>query len=118
MMDLSWVVFQHQMFTICTFLREVPILLLGNVLVRIAPFDPFLDSRVANKLGTAKQEDGNATKNFKIWRTETGELINAFVQKNINSLNFQYTYDEKYCARAVTNEIQFFESDKLNTGES
>jgi len=64
---------------------------------------------------TSKQEDGNATKNFKIWRTESGELVHAFVQKNINPLNFQYTYDEKYCARAVTNEIQFFESDKLNT---
>jgi uncharacterized protein with WD repeat len=101
---------------ICTFLREVPTLPLGNVLVRILP-TVRLDNRIVN-IGTAKQEDGNATKNFKIWRTESGELVHAFVQKNINPLNFQYTYDEKYCARAVTNEIQFFESDKLNTGES
>jgi len=116
-MDLSWVVFQLQTFMICTFLREVHTLPPGNALVRIPPTSRLCQTALFNT-DTAKQEDGNATKNFKIWRTESGELVHAFVQKNINPLNFQYTYDEKYCARAVTNEIQFFESDKLNTGES
>src|SRR5207245_4191090 len=29
--------------------------------------------------------------------------------------NLQYTHDEKYCARVVTNEVHFYESDDLGT---
>jgi translation initiation factor 2A len=50
-----------------------------------------------------------------VWRTETAEPVAAFVQKSQTGWNLQYTYDEKYCARAVTNEIQWFESHKMDT---
>lgn len=63
----------------------------------------------------AKQEDGNATKNLKVWRTATAEHVVAFVQKSQSGWNLQYTYDEKYCARVVTNEVQFFEAAKMDT---
>ncbi|KAL7273823.1 hypothetical protein RUND412_003300 [Rhizina undulata] len=63
----------------------------------------------------SKQEDGSATKNLKVWRTETAEHVVAFVQKSQTGWNLQYTHDEKYCARAVTNEVQFYEADKMNT---
>jgi translation initiation factor 2A len=36
--------------------------------------------------------------------------IGQFVQKQQGGWNLQYTADEKYCARLVTNEVQFFES--------
>ena len=57
----------------------------------------------------AKQEDGHASENLKVWRTETAEPITEFVQKSQTGWNLQYTHDEKYCARAVTNEVQFYE---------
>jgi translation initiation factor 2A len=71
----------------------------------------------------AKDEDGNATKNLKVWLTidpnagAEGErsAVGQFVQKSQTGWNLQYTYDEALCARAVTNEIQFYESNDLST---
>ena len=70
----------------------------------------------------AKDEAGDATKNFKIWRT-VEELpggaerapLGSFVQKSQTGWNLQYTADEKFCARLVTNEVQFYQSDDLRT---
>jgi translation initiation factor 2A len=70
----------------------------------------------------AKDEAGDATKNLKIWRTiedvpegSAKEPIGQFVQKSQTGWNLQYTSDEKFCARIVTNEVQFFESHDLKT---
>ena len=71
----------------------------------------------------AKEEDGNATKNLKVWRTidenagAEGQrsVVGQFVQKNQTGWNLQYTSDEKLCARCVTNEVQFYESHDLGT---
>ncbi|EWC45513.1 hypothetical protein DRE_05371 [Drechslerella stenobrocha 248] len=62
----------------------------------------------------SKVEDGNAAKNLKVWRTDNGQQTVAFVQKNQSASSIQYTYDEKYCARAVTNEIAFYESANMS----
>lgn len=40
-------------------------------------------------------------------------MVGKFVQKNQTGWNLQYTFDEKFCARVVTNEIQFYESHDL-----
>jgi hypothetical protein len=70
----------------------------------------------------AKDENGDATKNFKIWRTiedladdAEKQPLGKFVQKSMSGWNLQYTADEKYCARMVTNEVQFYNSDDLST---
>ncbi|KAK6544194.1 hypothetical protein TWF694_000900 [Orbilia ellipsospora] len=63
----------------------------------------------------SKLEDGNAAKNLKIWRTDTGEQTVAFVQKNQSASIIQYTFDEKYCARATTNKIAFYEPSNMTT---
>ncbi|KAI9484039.1 MAG: eukaryotic translation initiation factor eIF2A-domain-containing protein [Benjaminiella poitrasii] len=57
-----------------------------------------------------KLENGAGNNNLTIWDTKTGEEIAAFSQKAQNNWNFQWTDDEKYCARMVTSEIQFWES--------
>ena len=69
-----------------------------------------------------KDEAGDATKNLKVWRTfEEGvaaadkQPLGRFVQKQQGGWNLQYTADEKYCARLVTNEVQFHESHDLIT---
>ena len=71
----------------------------------------------------SKDEDNAATKNLKVWRTVNDDanekaerhVIGQFVQKSQTGWNLQYTPDEKYCARSVTNEVQFFESEDLRT---
>lgn len=68
-----------------------------------------------------KDADGNANKNLKVWRTldEAAEgerdVVGKFVQKAQTGWNLQYTHDEQFCARAVTNEVQFYKSDDLGT---
>jgi len=69
----------------------------------------------------SKDEEGNAVKNLKVWRTldenagAEGQrsVVGEFVQRNQTGCNLQYTADEAYCARVVTNEVQFFESGNL-----
>ncbi|KAL1623962.1 hypothetical protein SLS56_008014 [Neofusicoccum ribis] len=70
-----------------------------------------------------KDETGNATKNLKVWRTVDDNagaegqrnVVGQFVQKNQYGWNLQYTSDESYCARCVTNEVQFYQSNDLST---
>lgn len=71
----------------------------------------------------SKDEDGNGVKNLKVWRTidenatEAGDrsVVGQFVQRSQTGWNLQYTADEKYCARVVTNEVQFYESGNLRS---
>lgn len=69
----------------------------------------------------AKDENGDATKNFKVWRTiddvagdAERQPLGKWVQKSMSGWNLQYTADEQYCARMVTNEVQFYKSDDLS----
>lgn len=73
----------------------------------------------------SKDENGDAIKNLKVWRVvvegapnpdvDERTVFGRFVQKSQTGWNLQYTYDERYCARAVTNEIQFYQSQDLGT---
>jgi len=72
----------------------------------------------------SKDESGDAAKNLKVWRvveraTDAGEdehnVVGRFVQKSQTGWNLQYTYDERFCARVVSNEVQFYESGDLGT---
>lgn len=77
---------------------------------------------------STKDENGDAVKNLKVWRvvedggkeneekgSEQRTVVGQFVQKSQTGWNLQYTYDERYCARVVTNEVQFYESGNLST---
>ncbi|KAL9031088.1 MAG: hypothetical protein Q9196_000851 [Gyalolechia fulgens] len=71
----------------------------------------------------SKDENGDAVKNLKVWSALEGRttgpeedehnVVGRFVQKSQTSWNLQYTYDERYCARVVTNEVQLYESADL-----
>lgn len=70
----------------------------------------------------SKDENGDATKNLKVWRTvedlpegREKQPLGKFVQKSQSGWNLQYTADEEYCARMVTNEVQFYNSNDLST---
>jgi translation initiation factor 2A len=71
---------------------------------------------------SSKDEAGDAVKNLKVWRTVEDlpegaekQVVGRFVQKSQTGWNLQYTSDELYCARVVTNEVQFYESGDLGT---
>lgn len=71
---------------------------------------------------SSKDENGDAVKNLKVWRTVENladgaekQVVGRFVQKSQTGWNLQYTFDERYCARCVTNEVQFYESGDLGT---
>ena len=76
----------------------------------------------------AKDSEGNATKNLKIWSLAAREAhpvqngpggheapLGSFVQRSQTGWSLQYSGDERYCARAVTNEVQVYESHELGT---
>ncbi len=75
----------------------------------------------------AKDENGDATKNLKIWRVadpvvaaavaagEDPPPLGRFVQKSQAGWNLQYTADEQFCARLVSNEVHFYKSEDLTT---
>jgi translation initiation factor 2A len=71
----------------------------------------------------SKDANGDAVKNLKVWKViETSPesngdehtVVGSFVQKSQTGWNLQYTFDESLCARVVTNEVQFFQSDNLS----
>jgi uncharacterized protein with WD repeat len=71
----------------------------------------------------SKDEAGDAVKNLKVWRvveeqtaseSADKQTIGKFVQKNQTGWNLQYTFDERFCARVVTNEVQIYESHDLS----
>jgi translation initiation factor 2A len=71
----------------------------------------------------SKDANGDAVKNLKVWKVietspesngEEHTIVGSFVQKSQTGWNLQYTFDESLCARTVTNEVQFFQSDNLS----
>lgn len=71
----------------------------------------------------SKDEAGDAVKNLKVWKTIDGaassegerDTVGKFVQKSQTGWNLQYTSDERFCARVVSNEVQIYQSDDLAT---
>ncbi|RDW86116.1 translation initiation factor 2A [Aspergillus mulundensis] len=65
----------------------------------------------------SKDANGDAVKNLKVWQvleTEEDRIVGQYVQKSQTGWNIQYSADEKLCARVVTNEVQFYQSDNLS----
>lgn len=99
----------------------IPVLILPIINVYELGFSP-RGTFVITWERPAKDEAGDATKNLKVWHTieegnaaEEKQPIGRFVQKQQGGWNLQYTADEKYCARLVTNEVQFFQSHDFTT---
>ncbi|RVX75267.1 hypothetical protein B0A52_00619 [Exophiala mesophila] len=72
----------------------------------------------------SKDENGDAVKNLKVWLVFDDKAaaegvekqpLASYVQKSQTGWNLQYTYDEAFCARTVTNEIQIYQSHDLST---
>lgn len=103
---------------------------LGHVITTLPAYNVFelgfspLGSFIITWQRPSKDDNGNAVKNLKVWSVLEGQssgpeeeghnVVGRFVQKSQTGWNLQYTYDERYCARVVTNEIQLYESADLS----
>ncbi|KAB5533626.1 eukaryotic translation initiation factor eIF2A-domain-containing protein [Coniochaeta sp. 2T2.1] len=101
----------------------------GHVVATL-PQLPFVNDMAFSPKGTyistwerlTKDENGDANKNLKIWRViedvaddAEKQPLGKWVQKSGHGWNLQYTADERFCARLVTNEVQFYESHNFAT---
>jgi translation initiation factor 2A len=57
-----------------------------------------------------EETSGNFAPNLRLWNVITGEYIRAFTQKNQAGWKLQFSFDEKYAARLVTNEVEFYDT--------
>ena len=102
-----------------------------NIITEIAVENVFeldfspLGTFIAGWQRPAKDEAGEHVHNLKIWRISIDKvdnvavlessLVGQFKQKSQNLWNPQYTHDELYCIRTVTNQIHIFETPDLRT---
>ncbi|CAG8506546.1 8208_t:CDS:10 [Ambispora gerdemannii] len=63
-----------------------------------------------------KLEENVVHKNLILWEVESGEELMSFTQKSQNNWNVQWTEDEAFFCRMVTNEVQFFDSKRVDKG--
>lgn len=110
--------------TVCDASNSNTVMTLGLANVYELAFSP-KGSFLSTWERPSKDEAGDATKNLKVWRVEqaagdasqptAAQPLGQFVQKQQEGWNLWYTSDEKYCARQVTNEVQFYQSGDLQT---
>lgn len=61
------------------------------------------------------EASGNFAPNLRLWNSSTGEFIRSFTQKGQSGWQLQFSFDEKYCARLVKNEVEFFETSNFKS---
>ncbi|KAJ3156693.1 hypothetical protein HDU86_003917 [Geranomyces michiganensis] len=60
--------------------------------------------------------DTNPHKNLIVWEVATGKQLISFTQKNQTGWNVDWTAEETYCARLVSNEVQFYNPKDVTAG--
>lgn len=61
------------------------------------------------------EASGNYGPNLRLWEVETGEYIRGFTQKNQAGWKIQFSFDEKYAARLVTDAVELYETINFKT---
>ncbi|KAJ9086562.1 hypothetical protein DSO57_1002689 [Entomophthora muscae] len=65
---------------------------------------------------TSKNEDGSAKENLFVYEVSTGKAVARFIQKGYGQWEPQWTWDEGFMARMVTNEVHVYDKQKLVSG--
>ncbi|KAH8924644.1 hypothetical protein BT69DRAFT_63793, partial [Atractiella rhizophila] len=63
----------------------------------------------------SKPEDGSQLKNAKIWAIPTAEELTAFTARSSDNWQYQFTFNEAFALKLVTNEVQIFDSKSLSS---
>lgn len=81
--------------------------------VEFSPKGTFLLTWSRPTKGSATAPASGDSGNFRIWDARSGALITSFSLKVYKPQTIQWTANEEYCFRLVTNEIQIFKGDAL-----
>ena len=81
--------------------------------VEFSPKGTFLVTWSRPTKGSATAPASADNGNFRVWSASTGALVTAFSLKVYKAQSIQWTANEEYCFRLVTNEIQIFRGDSL-----
>lgn len=90
----------------------------------IRPFKvPNLLAAILSPCGTYLQTFQKSTspqdRNVVLWKTETGDSVHSFAQKNMTKSTWpsiQFSFDEVVACRLLTNEVQFFDPGDFSKG--
>ncbi len=81
--------------------------------VEFSPKGTFLVTWSRPTKGSASDEaDGN----LRVWHVQSGVMTAAYSLKTYKADSIQWTVDEAYCFRLVTNEVHIFDGSNLNGG--
>jgi uncharacterized protein with WD repeat len=51
-----------------------------------------------------------------IWSMKTGEIAHSWINRSHENWEPQWSTDERYCLRCVTNEVHFFDATDFSKG--
>lgn len=81
--------------------------------VEFSPKGTFLLTWSRASKGSATAPTTGDSGNYRIWDTSSGALVYSFSLKVYKAQTIQWTANEEYCFRLVTNEIQIFNGHSL-----
>lgn len=81
--------------------------------VEFSPKGTFLVTWSRPTKGSATAPASGDSGNFRVWNADTGSLVTAYSLKVYKAQSIQWTANEEYCFRLVTNEIQIFTGNSL-----
>lgn len=64
----------------------------------------------------ARDGQGGGAPNVVIWSMETGEKVHAWINRTHDNWEPQWSSDEKYCLRCVSNEVHFYDASDYTKG--
>jgi translation initiation factor 2A len=66
----------------------------------------------------SRPKTGSEEGNQRVWRAESGEMVVSYTQKSYKKHSVQFTADERYFLRIVTNEVHIYNALTLGTADS
>ncbi|KAJ3032470.1 hypothetical protein HDV00_007518 [Rhizophlyctis rosea] len=114
---LAWVLSESVKILDASTNKQIQELPLKNVIeIEFSPRGTYISTW--ERLMKTPDSEKNPHKNLTIWNSATGERLTGFTQKNQSGWNVDWTEDETYCARLVSNEVQFYDPKNFAKGIS
>jgi translation initiation factor 2A len=109
--------FENKPISLCSTASSEEVLSLSVTDAEYVEFSPSGTYLVTWSRPTKGSATGSATEggNMRVWNATTGELVTSFSQKAYKTQIIQWTANEEYCCRLVSNEVQIFTNGNLTT---
>eukprot|EP00039_Didymoeca_costata_P028763 m.22112 g.22112 ORF g.22112 m.22112 type:complete len:614 (+) comp7343_c1_seq1:51-1892(+) len=80
---------------------------------QFATWENYSVRRTKDESGGQQQQ---STPNFAVWDLSSGELLLSYIHRSFDTWEPQWTSDEKYLSRGVSNEVQFYDTTDYKKG--